>query len=103
MLLGVYVSPDGRHWDEGGVAALERGLGRGLALDHRFKHWDDPFPTTADRWDHAHGRIPMITWEPDTTTLAAIASGADDALHPHRGPTPSRATAARCSSASPTR
>ena len=50
------------------VTGLERDLGRGLAIDHRFKHWDDPFPTAADAWDHAHGRIPMITWEPDTTT-----------------------------------
>jgi len=79
VLLGAYVSPDGRHWDEGGVTALERALGRGLAVDHRFKHWDDPFPSAADAWDHAHGRIPMITWEPDTTSLAAIAAGADDA------------------------
>jgi hypothetical protein len=79
VLLGAYVSPDGRHWDEDGVVDLEHSLGRNLALDHRFKHWDDPFPTIADRWDHDHGRIPLITWEPDTTTLAAIASGADDA------------------------
>ncbi len=79
VLLGAYVSPDGRHWAESGVTALERRLGRGLAIDHRFKHWNDPFPTAADAWDHAHGRIPMITWEPDTTSLGAIASGADDA------------------------
>src|SRR4051812_15631698 len=63
VLLGAYVSPDGRHWAESGVTALERTLGRGLAIDHRFKHWADPFPTAADAWDHAHDRIPMITWE----------------------------------------
>jgi len=80
VLLGAYVSPDGHRWDRAGVTALERRIGRPLAIDHRFKHWTDPFPSTADGWDHAHGRIPMITWEPDTTTLDAIASGADDAL-----------------------
>jgi hypothetical protein len=80
VLLGAYVSPDGRQWSESGVAAFERALGRTLAIDHRFKHWTDPFPTAADDWDHAHGRIPMLTWEPDSTTLAAIADGADDGL-----------------------
>src|SRR4029079_7467668 len=71
VLLGAYVSPAGKHWNESGVTALERQLGRGLAIDHRFKHWADPFPTSADAWDHAHGRMPMITWEPDTTSLDA--------------------------------
>ena len=80
VLLGAYVSPDGRHWAESGVTALEQTLGRGLAIDHRFKHWADPFPTAADAWDHAHDRTPMITWEPDTTSLDAIASGADDGV-----------------------
>jgi hypothetical protein len=80
VLLGAYVSPDGHRWDRAGVSALERRIGRPLAIDHRFKHWTDPFPSAADDWDHAHGRIPMITWEPDGTTLAAIASGADDGV-----------------------
>ena len=100
VLLGAYVSADGRQWARGGVTALEGAIGRPLAIDHRFKHWNDPFPTTADDWDHTHGRLPMITWEPDTTSLAAIVSGADDArLRDTRG----RRRARRPTAAAPLR
>ena len=80
VLLGAYVSPDGRAWSRSSVRALERHVGRRLAIDHRFKHWSDPFPTAADRWDHEHGRIPMITWMPDGPGLDAIAAGRADPL-----------------------
>jgi beta-mannanase len=78
VLLGAYVSPDGHAWRRASVSGLERDLGRPLAIDHRFKHWSDPFPSTADAWDHDHGRLPMITWMPDGPSLAAIAAGQAD-------------------------
>ena len=80
VLLGAYVSPDGHAWTRAAVDRLEREMGRQLAIDHRFKHWSDPFPTSADEWDHAHGRVPMITWMPDGPSLAAIAAGQADTV-----------------------
>jgi hypothetical protein len=80
VLLGAYVSPDGRAWTRSAVTRLERAIGRPLAVDHRFKRWADPFPSPADVWDQEHHRIPMVTWMPDGPSLAAIAAGRADGL-----------------------
>ena len=42
-----------------GVADLEAKLGRKLAIDHYYRPWTTPFPTTREQWDFANGRIPL--------------------------------------------
>lgn len=79
-LLGAFVSTTGTGWSADAVTAREAELGRRFAIDHRYQNWATPFPTVADRWDVVNGRIPMITWQPNTTTLAAIADGTSDEL-----------------------
>jgi hypothetical protein len=79
-LLGAFVSTTGTGWAPADVSATEARLGRRFDIDHRFQNWTVEFPTPADRWDADQGRIPMITWQPDTTTLGAIASGREDAV-----------------------
>lgn len=79
-LLGAFVSTSGTGWAPADVAARETELGRRFAIDHRFQNWTVGFPTPADSWDADAGRIPMVTWQPDTTSIAAIAAGRDDAV-----------------------
>jgi hypothetical protein len=80
VLLGAFVSSSGTGWAPADVSARETQLGRRFAIDHRFQNWTVEFPTPADHWDVDQGRIPMITWQPDTTTLAATAAGREDAV-----------------------
>ena len=81
-LLGAYVDNTG-HWvndatAEAGVASFERAIGRTLSIDHHYYGWTDSFPTALERWDVAHGRIPMISWS--GTGLDSILSGRSDAM-----------------------
>ncbi len=62
------------------VTALERRLGRRFAIDQHYYDWTNPFPGSLERDDRAAGRIPLITWQPDGVSLAAIAAGRDDDL-----------------------
>ena len=82
VLLGAYVDGVG-HWvddatAEAGVSRFETAIGRRLGIDHHYYGWTDSFPTGLERWDIAHGRIPMISWS--GTNLHAILSGGDDAM-----------------------
>jgi len=77
-LLGAFVSTTGTGWAAADVDAREVALGRPFDIDHRFQNWTTAFPTPADSWDVSHGRIPMVTWQPDTVSLDAIAAGAAD-------------------------
>ena len=79
-LLGSFVSADGTGWSPAVVTAREAMIGRRYDIDHRFQNWTTPFPTPADRWDIEAGRVPMISWQPDATTLDAINAGAADAV-----------------------
>ncbi len=78
-LFGAWVQ-SGPVWSRGGVSAVEAEIGRRFDIDHRFYAWRDVFPNADQYWDVANGRIPLVTWEPWTASLAEIASGADDAL-----------------------
>lgn len=80
VLLGAFVSTTGTGWSADDVAARERQLGRRFDIDHRFQNWTTAFPTFADSWDVQSGRIPMVTWQPNTTTLDAINHGSADEL-----------------------
>ncbi|MGZ4676445.1 MAG: glycoside hydrolase family 26 protein [Acidimicrobiia bacterium] len=79
-LLGAFVSATGTGWTTGDVTDREALVGRHFDIDHRFQNWDVAFPTPADQWDVDHGRIPMITWQPDSASLDTIAAGGADAV-----------------------
>jgi endoglucanase len=79
-LLGAFVSTSGTGWAADDVTGREAQLGRRFDIDHRFQNWTVAFPTPADTWDVDHGRVPMITWQPDTASLDAIAAGSFDDL-----------------------
>jgi glycosyl hydrolase family 26/flagellar hook capping protein FlgD len=84
IYLGAFVDPNAR-WDgvaaqEREIAGFERDLGRKLDIDHHYYGWSGSsqmFPAALDRWDVAHGRIPLISWQ--GTNLRAINSGSQDA------------------------
>jgi hypothetical protein len=78
-LFGAWASPNAV-WSQAGLSGVEREIGRRFDIDHRFYAWPDSFPTGDQQWDVSNGRIPLVTWEPWTASLAEIASGADDAL-----------------------
>ena len=79
-LLGAFVSSTGTGWSTASVTERETQLHRKFDIDHRFHNWTTAFPTLADRWDVQNGRIPMVTWQPDTTRLDTIIAGTSDSL-----------------------
>ena len=79
-LLGAFISSNGTGWSMAGITERETQLHRTFNIDHRFQNWTTNFPTVADRWDVQNSRIPMVTWQPDTTKLEAIVAGTSDAL-----------------------
>jgi glycosyl hydrolase family 26 len=62
------------------VQALEAHLGRTLDINHNFYTWDEQFPTQAERWDLASGRLPLISWNGKDVQSSEIAAGAQDRL-----------------------
>jgi acetyl esterase/lipase len=76
---GAMVNPLGAHRPaamQREVAALERSIGRTLAVDEHVHGWRGPFPTDAERSDLARGRIPLIAW--GCVKASDIAHGAED-------------------------
>src|SRR6266487_4384866 len=61
---------------EAAVLALERQIGRKLAVNQLYDPWSRPLPLIVARWDLSHGRIPMISWAGYHTNL--IAAGVFD-------------------------
>jgi hypothetical protein len=74
-LFGAFADMGVAGWHESEVLQFERLIGRRLDIDHRYASWNDVFPGREERWDVAHDRIPMITWEPWDVSLADIGSG----------------------------
>jgi len=86
------VATEGGPTDTAGLAAFESHAGKKVSLygDYRSFYYDPNFPTAAADAVRSRGEIPMITWEPwdprsgsasqSAYSLAAIASGAHDAL-----------------------
>jgi hypothetical protein len=62
---------------EAAITALERKLGRKLAIDQLYVPFSAPMPVQVARWDLGHGSIPMISWAGAPANL--VASGAYDA------------------------
>ncbi|MGH8998932.1 MAG: glycoside hydrolase family 26 protein [Acidimicrobiia bacterium] len=78
---GVHTKVDGAN-AETRVATerLEERLGRKVDINHHFYPWDEVFPTDLERWDHDHGRIPMISWNGRGPYARDIADGDHDEL-----------------------
>ena len=86
------VATEGGPTDTAGLAAFESHAGKKVSLysDYRSFYYDPNFPTAAADAVRSRGETPMITWEPwdprsgsasqPAYSLAAIASGAQDAL-----------------------
>jgi beta-mannanase len=62
------------------IEEAEAEMGRSLAIDHHFYAWTDRFPSGLEEWDGAVGRASLITWEPTTASVRAIADGTEDAV-----------------------
>jgi glycosyl hydrolase family 26 len=82
-LFGAWVQPtngDGYTVDgeEAAIVALERAIGRKLAVDQLYVSWAAPMPVAVARWDLGQGIIPMISWAGARTDL--IAAGAYDSM-----------------------
>ena len=60
------------------VTALERSMGRTLAVDAHVHTWHAPIPGDAERFDLAAGRIPLIQWK--CTDPSTITGGGQDSL-----------------------
>lgn len=65
-LFGAYVQPTtgaDLAAQESAVLSLERQIGRRIAVDQHYDPWNVPLPLAISRWDLAHGRIPMVSWQ----------------------------------------
>jgi hypothetical protein len=64
-----------------GVRAFESMIGRKLAIDHRYWGWQGEWPSSHERWDVRHGRIPMVSWNfVNAGNLSTINSGQWDGV-----------------------
>jgi Glycosyl hydrolase family 26 len=69
-------------WSRAAFSRFESLVGRSLDIDHRYHAWGRLYwPTAVDRWDVAHGRVPMASLggASSFSTLDAITSGSEDA------------------------
>jgi acetyl esterase len=79
--LGAMVDPGASHRSAAArkaVLALERSMGRTLAVDEHVHRWHGFFPGDAERFDLAGGRIPLVSW--GCVDAASIAGGSQDPL-----------------------
>src|SRR5690606_23820125 len=60
------------------VLQLETDLGRRLDVVHWFTNWDQPYFPAMVAMASTAGRKPLISWQPHTQPIAAIAAGAYD-------------------------
>lgn len=68
-------------WDGmGPIRHLESLLGHRLAIVHWYMSWSTPYDVSLVKKVLAGGHVPMITWQPDHASVAAIASGREDAV-----------------------
>jgi hypothetical protein len=69
-------------WTRAEFTRFESVVGRRMDIDHRYHAWGRIYwPTAADRWDLAHGRVPMASLggASSFSTLDAITAGREDA------------------------
>lgn len=60
------------------VLDLESDLGRRLDIVHWFMGWHNEWESELVASAAQNGRLPMLSWEPTTTTIQEIAAGAQD-------------------------
>ena len=88
VMLGVHIGPEGNPNKEAEFAALERAIGRKLAIDNDHEDWAVMPDVARIRWDVTQHRLPMISWriifqrsdpEKGCATADAIMAGKYDA------------------------
>jgi len=77
--IGAYVDPDDATPGPALTAQFESEIGRTLAYNIHYVHWDGAFPNSVEDDDVAHDRIPLISWHCGDTN-AHIERGDDDKL-----------------------
>lgn len=78
-LFGAWVPP-GPWSGMGPYTTLEKQLGYQLGIVHWYEAFSDPWvPSMVDAASQ-NGRLPMITWEPHSESLASIAAGSYDGI-----------------------
>ena len=81
-LFGAYVQGES-HTPARQIAAVEqreRDIGRRLAINHHFYPWEQEFPTVREDDDLRAGRIPLISWNGKTLSLAIGLGQHDDLI-----------------------
>jgi beta-mannanase len=71
------VEHTGGIYTSAGVANREAQVGRKFAIQQKYYNWTDTFPGSSETDDIANGRIPLITWEPQTNSTTAISANTD--------------------------
>ncbi len=61
------------------ILELESDLGQRLDVVHWFMGWNNDWDSSLVASAAQNGRLPMISWEPTTTTIQKIAAGEKDA------------------------
>jgi hypothetical protein len=88
VMLGAHIGPEGNPNKQADFAALEKAIGRKLAIDNDHEDWAVMPDTARIRWDIAEHRLPMISWriifqrkdpERGCATADAIMAGTYDA------------------------
>src|SRR3954454_8823367 len=82
VLLGVYAKKRAGRTHGQELRHVERQLGRRVAIDHVYLHFDDPLVDRQVRASVGRGRIPLINWAPEDSqgpiSWRSIANGAHD-------------------------
>lgn len=80
-LFGAHVGPLNGDWSQSNVQATiqarEEALGVKLGIDSHKYGWRQAFPSWAEPWDIANGRLPMISWT--GMDSASVNAGLEDA------------------------
>lgn len=93
---GIYLGAFVGGWEENpyeNVLAFEALIGRKVQIDNHYYGWPATFPGEWERWDAAHGRIPMATWLSGISLVAGeVRAQADQLKNESRRPVRREAT-----------
>jgi hypothetical protein len=77
VFFGARVEAEGGETLTDALRRVEREIGRRFAIDHAYYSWGARIPTSHQRWDVNHGRIPFVNWR-SGYPWAKIADGSHD-------------------------